>query len=103
MKRSLLLLSVVLLCLGCRENQQPKSAANVTSQQKEKAVSCESNIPSRFAAATPQLPAPNLNLTAQNTTAAPPPSAAALAAHPGMTWVPGGTYRMGADNKEAQP
>lgn len=38
-------------------------------------VSCESGIPARFAAAR--------------------------AAHPGMVWIPGGTFRMGADNDQA--
>ncbi len=56
---------------GCHENTQQKTA-----------ISCESNIPSRFAAAFPRTAAP--------------------AAHPRMIWISGGVFSMGADSKEAQ-
>lgn len=105
MKGYRLLLFILTIGVGCREHQQPKTAALVTTEQKQKAVSCESNIPSRFASSTQNTPA--TNLSAQNTASArlntTAPSSADYAAHPGMIWVPGGTFRMGADNKEAQP
>ncbi|HEY4335494.1 MAG TPA: formylglycine-generating enzyme family protein [Puia sp.] len=54
---------------------------------KKKAVSCESGIPSRFAAATPTA----AHIKTDDAT------------HPGMVWIPGGTYNMGADNDQASP
>src|ERR1700733_11492057 len=56
---------------------------------KQKAVSCESGIPARFASTTP--------------TPATTSSSSNASAHPNMIWIPGGTFSMGGDNKEAQP
>ena len=89
---------------------------------KKKAVSCESNLPSRFASAYPALKAPGAaepggrvgsgaegsvtgagkdgsgNGTGAGAVSG--PGAAERAAHPGMVWVKGGTFGMGADNKQ---
>jgi formylglycine-generating enzyme required for sulfatase activity len=43
---------------------------------------------------TPSTPVPSPT----SPTPAPPPST-----HPGMVWIPGGSFRMGADNGQAQP
>src|SRR5262249_34565978 len=52
-----------------------KNDSSSVAALKKKAVSCESGIPARFAKADP--------------------------AHPGMIWIAGGTYNMGADNDQA--
>jgi len=92
MKGMRLIFIYLLATLGCREHSQHQQLA----ADKQRAISCESNIPSRFSAtaASPKLPGLTTNPSSGN---------AALEAHPGMIWVPGGTYRMGADSKEAQP
>ena len=110
-------------------------------EMKKHPISCESSIPSRFAAVASPLPVPgasgagassaaagNLAATdarggasravgaastamrgsgsaapAAGSSAAGYPDAAARAAHPGMVWVPGGTFKMGADNDQALP
>jgi sulfatase modifying factor 1 len=67
---------IFLLCLlSCQGKKQPQNAT--VKPERTTAISCESNLPSRFAA-TPE-----------------------DAAHPGMVWIPGGTFRMGADNTQA--
>lgn len=89
----------------------PEGTVAVT---KKKAICCESNIPSRFAAAAvptyaalkvPGAVKDTANVAGRGHVAgvvvAPEPSAAEKAAHPGMVWVAGGTFRMGADNKQA--
>jgi formylglycine-generating enzyme required for sulfatase activity len=75
---------------------------------KKGAICCEKNIPARFAVAT-ALPMAGSSVAkggvgaagggtdARNDAAA----AGAVAAHAGMVWVPGGTFRMGADNDQA--
>jgi formylglycine-generating enzyme required for sulfatase activity len=63
---------------GCGGAVRP-AAPDTVNVVKEKAVSCESGIPSRFA------------------------NAKTDPAHPGMVWIPGGTYNMGADNDQASP
>ena len=138
------LIPVFLLCLlSCREKKPMHNTADrpedttmtgsaalpiaeTVAATKKKAISCESNLPSRFASATlstGQTPAPDalgrpvsLSHTALSPSGAVPasgpssstsagqtpvPDAAARAAHPGMTWIPGGTFRMGADNTQA--
>jgi sulfatase modifying factor 1 len=89
------------------------------------AICCEKNIPSRFAAEASAARAVDArgggaaasvaaggtvaagggaaaSVAAGGTVAAGGyPDAAARAAHPGMVWIPGGTFRMGADNDQA--
>lgn len=88
------------------------NATTEATAAKKKAISCESNIPSRFAAAKvaafPGLPAPGGSDGSERPggqgiaggTGAPGPTAAEKAAHPGMAWIAGGTFRMGADSKQ---
>lgn len=68
---------------------------------KQKAVSCESGIPARFASATPQASSPGIAVTATASTS-PISSNVARSAHPDMIWIPGGAFSMGGDNQEAQ-
>src|SRR5579872_4875146 len=73
---------------------------------KEKAISCESGIPGRFAAAAGHSGAQGVAGAAARAAGSGVdgaavsgyPDAAAKAAHPGMLWIPGGTFNMGADN-----
>jgi len=58
---------------------------------KKNAVSCESNIPSRFAVA---------KVAAEPTLSLPGRGVSPGGPHPGMVWVTGGTFRMGADNSQ---
>lgn len=100
------------------------AAATVSAKLKKDAICCEKNIPSRFAAVTSPLPVPRASggalaaagaggsesaatsagsgASAGSTgSVAGYPDAAARAAHPGMVWIPGGTFQMGADNDQA--
>lgn len=90
---------------------------------KKKAICCESNLPSRWAAtrlqAYPGMKVPGTEGTAAGrrvgvsgeagnagragvagTGTESGPTDVEKAAHPGMVWVAGGTFRMGADNKQ---
>ncbi|HWK04277.1 MAG TPA: formylglycine-generating enzyme family protein [Puia sp.] len=69
---------------------------------KKKAISCESNLPSRWASAAVAAPAyAALKMPGgKGGGAVSGPTAAERAAHPGMVWVKGGTFGMGADNKQ---
>jgi sulfatase modifying factor 1 len=111
------LIPIFFLCiLSCQEKKPAQ-----TTTTKDTTISCESNLPSRFAtttagelshthtllpsgSATP-VTANKTPVTASQTPATasqtPAPDAAAQAAHPGMIWIPGGTFRMGADNDQA--
>jgi formylglycine-generating enzyme len=111
-------LSVGLLSCHNTERKPVVVAAVVAAPKKATAICCEKNIPSRFAASpataalaslatsaasgatTPVSVAAKLQPTASNSSAT-YPDAAARTAHPGMVWVPGGTFRMGADNNQA--
>ena len=63
--------------LSCKEAKPKASVADTIAAVKSKAVTCESNLPSRFAVKE-------------------------SADHPGMVWIEGGTYRQGGDNGQAQ-
>jgi formylglycine-generating enzyme required for sulfatase activity len=120
------LLATLFLLTSCRDGQHPNQTAAATGQAtansitipndvttaKRSAISCESNMPSRFASAansasTTGNTASSPNGTASSGTSSPNdatiPDAADRAAHPGMVWIPGGRFRMGADNTQAQP
>ena len=79
------------------------------SKVRKHAICCEKNIPARFpVTAAVKGPDPDrmVHPAVSTTTTTPPgataaPDAAAKAAHPGMVWIPGGTFRMGADNTQA--
>jgi formylglycine-generating enzyme len=79
--------------LSCH-NEERKSVvvAAVVAAPKKVAICCEKNIPSRFA--TVASPLSQAALVGGG-------AVAARAAHPGMVWVAGGTFRMGADNDQA--
>src|SRR5882724_8357144 len=82
-------LSVVLLffCASCRNH--PAAAAPVASIDtiRKKAICCESNLPARFAPAM----APS----------SPALSKPGAGGHAGMVWIAGGSFMMGADNRQA--
>ncbi len=108
------LLAVMLLCScggeGSRykhaTGQMDSASAKAVLVVKKGAVCCEKNIPSRFAAVASPLPVPSGGSSGENGALAATGAGggvAARAAHPGMVWVPGGTFRMGADNDQALP
>src|SRR5882757_6940725 len=67
-----------LILASCGQVQQATPVVDSSvAAVKAKAVSCESNLPSRF-------------------------SVKEDPAHPGMVWIAGGTFRMGGDNGQAQ-
>lgn len=119
------LLAAAFLC-GCGGNgdkAQTVAAVRRDTAVKKGAICCEKNIPSRFGAVATALPVPDAGgrvavagaaasagvpggsgagaSSSAGASAAGYPDAAARAAHPGMVWVPGGTFRMGADNDQA--
>jgi len=110
--RNKILLGLVLgLGLSCHEAGRRQAASPVATLKKG-AICCEKNIPNRFAVVVSPLPVPGGASAAGGSAArvvsgasavggAGYPDAAARAAHPGMVWVPGGTFRMGADNDQA--
>ena len=69
------LVVVLVVLAGCHE--KPAQIALVARPEKQ-AITCESHIPARFAAARVD-----------------------AASHPGMVWIEGGTFQMGADNRQA--
>ncbi|MBN9385620.1 MAG: formylglycine-generating enzyme family protein [Chitinophagaceae bacterium] len=86
----------VLVLAACGQVQQrtPVTDSSVAAV-KAKAVSCESNLPSRFPGAAVAAPGPGTPAGLNDT--------ATHGSHPGMVWIAGGTFRMGGDNTQAQP
>jgi formylglycine-generating enzyme len=83
---------------------------------RKKAISCESGMPSRFASAVGGSSDSPAGTDLTNSTGAGSagnglntggklvaniPDGKDRAAHPGMVWIPGGSFRMGADNAQA--
>src|ERR1700744_1569221 len=100
------------LMLSCQGPVKHETASDATHTDTTKKVSvkkdpicCEKNIPSRFAAASVILPPPgadtsNSSAPVDSSTRNGFPSAADRASHPGMLWIAGGAFRMGADNNQ---
>src|ERR1700753_3022518 len=106
---------------ACHEGSRQVAPAQARlAATRAKAVSCESNIPAR------QVTSASAAATATKNTPAPPGSPDRLSpgplspsslkisprpgvtdppsgSHTGMIWISGGTFRMGADNDQAQP
>lgn len=91
------------LLLACGQNNSNTLSSNVDSaaiagkgldsvMKKKKAICCESNIPSRFGVAG-AASNDSSHLNSQNSVG--------KATHDGMVWIAGGTFSMGADNKQA--
>jgi formylglycine-generating enzyme required for sulfatase activity len=78
-----------LLIMSCGDVKRPAAGKDTVVAMKAKAVSCESNLPSRFAAGATGAVAVAAGKTDPK--------------HPGMVWIEGGAYRMGGDNGQAQP
>ena len=100
-----------LSCKDANPKEDPGTdpVGQVLAAKRKKAICCESNIPSRFAsAAVPAyaaiaLPGRFVKDTATGASVrGAVPDAVARAAHPGMVWIAGAAFRMGADNKQAQ-
>lgn len=98
MKKAQIIFFVIFgaLAAGCHRQDKTytMTAAKITdtpSLKRKKALCCESNIPSRFKAV-------NYNSSGSASSSKP-----AEANHLHMVWIPGGTYMMGADNKQASP
>ncbi|MET3498595.1 formylglycine-generating enzyme required for sulfatase activity [Mucilaginibacter rubeus] len=93
MKRVVLTLFSIVWFVSCKQPAKPvASIAVATVPGTKKKVCCESNIPSRFKAAG--LSGAALAL---------PDTGNTHASHAGMAWVPAGSFRMGADNQQAEP
>jgi sulfatase modifying factor 1 len=101
MRNKMMLGVLLVIGLSCRESgkQQhvatPVDTAAKLAAVKKNAVSCESGIPSRFAVAAAR------DSVGHALTASGQPDVATRTAHPGMVWIAGGTFNMGADNDQA--
>jgi formylglycine-generating enzyme required for sulfatase activity len=94
MNKIVLILFSVIWLASCRQPEKPKAIIAVARvPDAKKKVCCESNIPGRFKAAGLSGAALSLPDTGKNT----------QASHAGMAWVPAGSFRMGADNQQAEP
>src|SRR5450432_2205227 len=76
-----------------------RSSGKPVGDRRSKTICCESHIPSRFAAAV--LPFSSMAVPGKTPVVRKPEEAAAPVAHPGMVWIGGGAFLMGADNKQA--
>jgi len=107
MKWKRLAIFLLLATDSCHNNPKQQNNAAILADSsdqaklavtKQKAISCESGIPARFASTAPT---PTATSSSSNSSAL--PNGSANSAHPNMIWIPGGTFNMGGDNKEAQP
>ena len=92
MNRIVLVLFGAAWFAACGQPQKPTTGMAVAQVPvAKKKVCCESNIPNRFKAGLSgaSFALPNEDETHAN--------------HAGMVWVPAGTFRMGADNQQAEP
>ena len=112
MKNKLLLGLVLGLGLSCHEAGKrgggsavvaaAVGSASAADSLKKGAICCEKNIPPRFGVVAVAGAADGrIGRGAVDAAAAGSPDAAARAAHAGMVWIPGGTFRMGGDNDQA--
>ncbi|QEM04792.1 formylglycine-generating enzyme family protein [Mucilaginibacter rubeus] len=93
MKKIVLILFSIVLFVSCKQPAKPVAGIAVaTVPGTKKQLCCESNIPNRFKAAG--LSGAALSL---------PDTGNTHASHAGMAWVPAGSFRMGADNQQAEP
>ena len=93
MNKIVLILFSVAWLASCRQPEKPKAIIAVAGvPDTKKKVCCESNIPGRFK--TAGLSGAALAL---------PDTGKTQASHAGMAWVPAGSFRMGADNQQAEP
>jgi len=86
--RVLFIITVLAVFTACKHKVAPvtnNKPASVTSPNK--AICCESNIPSRFPSLAGNAVAAGINDRS----------------HKGMVWIKGGTFMMGGDNKQAAP
>ncbi|MFI5218226.1 MAG: formylglycine-generating enzyme family protein [Bacteroidia bacterium] len=85
--------AIALFCSCNRLNDKSDSLSDIDSTALNDSLTCcESNIPSRFG---------NLKKTQVDSTAN--PSNTPDNNYAGMVWIDGGTFMMGADNKQASP
>lgn len=94
------LLLILVVVAGCHEKPAQIALAVRTEKQ---AITCESHIPARFAVAREEVATyPGVSARSGKEARAEVAAAArADASHPGMTWIEGGTFQMGADNRQA--
>ncbi|MGF7073430.1 formylglycine-generating enzyme family protein [Mucilaginibacter sp. 3215] len=93
MKKIVLILFSTVWLASCKQPAKPVAGIAVaTVPGAKKKLCCESNIPNRFKAAGLSGAALALPDTGNTQTS-----------HAGMVWVPAGTFRMGADNQQAEP
>ncbi|WP_183556768.1 formylglycine-generating enzyme family protein [Mucilaginibacter sp. SP1R1] len=86
--RAILITGISALCFSaCKQQNKIKEVVKtVVDTGKKKAICCESNIPGRFK----PVPLSRAVITAPDTS------------HDQMVWIPAGTFRMGADSKQAE-
>jgi len=93
--KTIIIGSLAIWIAGCRQKSNNNSNLNyittgIAQPLKKVALCCESHIPARFA-----------SVTGSDETSTPYKSVSNKHEH--MVWIPGGTYLMGADNKQALP
>jgi len=91
MRAGLLFFSGIVFYASCGNPSSPAVTAANPDTLRKKAICCESNIPSRFAAA----------VSPSTKAVAPLGDSAATPGHAGMVWIAGGSFMMGGDNKQA--